>query len=97
MRRQLPKVGGVNAGEEAREVLVVNLGSWDAVKVCVLEELDEVKDVSFLLDYEARLWVKAGIDEFGDAVQHWSKRCCEETDNWAARAKLFLIFRFGRT
>ena len=47
MRRQLPKVGGVNAGEEAREVLVVNLGSWDAVKVCVLEELDEVKDVSF--------------------------------------------------
>jgi len=40
-------VGGVNVGEEAREVLVVNLGSWDAVKVCVLEELDEVKDVSF--------------------------------------------------
>lgn len=32
------------------------------------------------------------IDEFGDAVQHWSERCRKEVDDRSARAKPFFLF-----
>ena len=50
MQSQSPAVDeavSVDAREEASKVLIVYAWSRERVKICLLEELDEVEDISF--------------------------------------------------
>ena len=79
----------VDACEKAREILVVYARSRERIKVGVLEELDEIKYITFCQVVGKRLGQEV-VDEFGGAVQHGSERCREEADNGSPSLKLFL-------
>ena len=79
----------VNTGEEASEVLVVDLWCRVGVEVSLFQELNEFKNISFGKVVWKSHW-KDLVDELGDAVQHWSERGGKEADNWTAGEKLLL-------
>ena len=81
----------VNACEKTSKILVVYTRSRERIEVGVLEELDEVEDITFCQVVGKRLGQEV-VDQFGDAVQHGPERCSEEADNGSASPKLFLLF-----
>ena len=75
------KVIGVDAREEARKVLVVDMRCRSGVKVTLLQKLNKFKNITFgQVVWESR-W-KELINELGDAVQHGSEWSGEEADDW---------------
>ena len=81
----------VDTGEEAGEVLVVDLWCWVWVEVALFQELDEFKDVPFGQVVWESHWHQL-VKELGDAVQHGSKWGGKEADDGTAREKLLLAF-----
>ena len=81
----------VNACEKARKILVVYSWSGKRIKVGILEELDEIKYIAPCQVVGKRLGQKV-VDQLGNAIQHWSKRCREEADNGSPGLELFLPF-----
>ena len=81
----------VDTGEEAGEVLVVDLWCRVGVEVSLFQVLDEFKNIPFGKVVWKSHWQQL-VNELGDTIQHGSKWGSEEADNWVAREKLFLAF-----
>ena len=85
------KAISVDAGEEAGQVLVVDLWCRVGIEVSLFQELDKFKDVSFGKVVWKSHWHHL-VKELGDAVQHRSKWGCKEADNRSTREKVLLPF-----
>ena len=73
----------VDAGEEAGQILVVDVWSRLGIEVPSFQKLNEFEHIAFGQIVWESCWNEL-VDEFRDTIQHGSERCRVEADDGAA-------------